>query len=916
MNPSRALLGRTVECRALDDLVETTRAGRSAVLVLRGDAGIGKTALLRYLTDSARGVLVTRCTGVESEMELPFAALYDLCAPMLDGLQKLPHPQRRALNVALGQEAGDNPDRLLVALGALGLLAATSAETPLLCVVEDAHWLDHASAQVVGFIGRRLLAEPIGLVLASRAPVFQPDPFVGLPELAVSGLDTQAARHLLASLHSVPIDEQVRDRIIDEAQGNPLGLHEFGTRVRTAGFGGGFVSADAVTLSRRIEDEYLAQLSAMPRDTRQLLILAAADPVGDTALIARASRQLGLSMDAATAAVHTSLLTIGASVRFRHPVLRSVVYRMASADERRASHAALAAASDPQTDPDRAAWHRAHATSGPDEAVAVELIASAGRAQARGGAAAAAAFWDRAVVLSPDPADRISRALIAAQAKLLAGDLDAAQRLLAELRTGIELSDMERVTVDLLQAQVAFLRRDRDAPELLFRAAQLLQALDPASAWPTYLQALIATSYAGRLGSTQVRLEIANAALALPMAPAPTPTVQLLVHGVATWMARGYVAAAPTLKEAVHRYRSEAADPGFLGFGFNVMAMHLCDDEAWYALVAKQVAAARTSGMLSWLPFMLDGLAEIHVHAGELNEAETILTEAERIDPLVTASTPPRIALLLAAWRGDAPGVRTWTEPLSEAAHHQGQGWLLEYSSYAQAVLHNGLADYATAANMAESACTSVNVVPAVAIRALYELAEAAARATEVERAGEAARQLTELAAASGTDWAHGMAARSIALVTAGPAAEDRFTESIERLERTRMAIDLARARLSYGEWLRRQNRRTDARVQLAAAHDALSAMGVRGFADRARRELQATGEKVRARAATTDAELTAQEEQIAQRARLRRTNAEIGAELFLSARTVEWHLGKIYTKMQITSRRQLDDALRRRDQL
>ncbi len=915
MGPSGTLLGRIDECRALDGVVATVRGGRSAVLVLRGDAGIGKTALLGHLSQAADGLRLIRCAGVEPEMELPYAGLHELCSSLLDRLDALPEPQRRALGVALGLESGPSPDRLLVALGALGLLAA-SGRDPMLCVVEDAHWLDQASAQVLGFVGRRLLAEPVGLVFAARPALTLPDPLSGLQELRIQGLGVEAAQTLLGSLSSVPLDTDVRDRIVDEAQGNPLALHELGTRVRTAGFGGGFVSADAVTLSRRIEDEYLAQLSAMPLDTRRLLILAAADPVGDTALIGRASRHLGLNMDAAAAAIHASLLTIGASVRFRHPLLRSVVYRMATADERRTSHAALAAATDPQTDPDRTAWHRAHATSGPDEAVAAELIASAGRAQARGGAAAAAAFWERAVALSPDPADRVSRALIAAQAKLLAGDLDAAQRLLAEMSTRAALSDIDRVTVDLLRAQVAFLRRDRDAPELLLRAARLLQALDPASAWPTYLQALIATSYAGRLGSTEGRLEIANAALALPMAPAPTPTVQLLVHGVATWMARGYVAAAPTLKEAVHRYRSEAADPGFLGFGFNVMAMHLCDDDAWYALVAKQVDAARASGMLSWLPFMLDGLAEIHVHAGELSEAETILAEAERIDPLITASTPPRIALLLAAWRGDAPGVRKWAEPLSEAAHQQGQGWLLEYSAYAQAVLHNGLADYATAADMAESACASLNVVPSVAIRALHELVEAASRANEVERAGAGARQLAEVAAACGTDWAHGMAARSTALVTAGPAAEDRFTESIERLERTRMAIHLARARLSYGEWLRRQNRRTDARAQLAAAHNALTAMGVHGFADRARRELQATGEKVRARTTTTEAELTAQEEQIAQRARLRRTNAEIGAELFLSARTVEWHLGKIFTKLQITSRRQLDDALRRRDQV
>ena len=913
MDPSRVLLGRRAERGALGEVVNAARGGHSAVVILRGEAGIGKTALLEHLNHIAAGMQVIRCAGVESEMELPFAALHELCLPLLGAVKSLPEPQSQALSIALGLESGASPDRLLIALGALGLLAA-SAREPLLCLVEDAHWLDQASAQVLGFIGRRLDAEPIGLVFASRPTHAQPDPLAGLPELHVGGLDTAAAQTLLASLSSVPLDEHVRDRIIDEACGNPLALHELGTHIRTVGFGGGFSNADPTALSSRLEAEYLNQLSALPLDTRRFLVLAAADPVGDTALIRSASGHLTLDMDAGVAAVEAGLLTIGASVRFRHPLLRSAIYRLASIDDRRASHAALATATDVRIDPDRRAWHRAHATGQPDEEVAAELIASADRAQARGGLAAAAAFWDRAVELTPNSADRTARALTAAQAKLLAGDLDSAKRLLAEISFSGELSGLNVVTADLLRAQAAFLRRDRDAPARMLQAARHLEVLDPASAWPIYLQALIATSYSGRLGGDDVRREIITAALALPKAEGPTPTLQLLVCGVATWMSRGYTAAAPMLKEAVQRYRDEPADPGYLGFGFNVMAMHLCDDDAWHALVAKQVVAARNSGMLSWLPFMLDGLAEIHAQAGELAEAETILDEAARIDPMVTAATPPRIALLIAAWRGDAPAVRNYAQSLADVADQQGDGWLLEYSAYAQAVLHNGLADYAAAIDAAGNAAGSVNIVPAVAIRALYELVEAAARANQMARARAAAEHLSQLARACDTNWALGMAARSAALISDGALAEPLFIDSIGRLGQTKMAIHYARARLSYGEWLRRQNRRRDARAQLTAAYESLSTMGVHGFAERARRELQATGEKVRARTHAAGDRLTRQEEQIAVLARTRRTNAEIGAQLFLSARTVEWHLGRIFSKLGIKSRRELDDALRRRD--
>jgi DNA-binding CsgD family transcriptional regulator len=908
---SPRLHGRTRECAILDGLLAQVRGSSGGVLLLRGEPGIGKTALLSYLVEAGSGLRLLRCAGVESEMELPFAGLHELCAPILKGLESLPEPQQHALSIALGLSTGESPDKFLVALAALEVLGAACEQGPLLCVVEDAHWLDQASAQVFGFIGRRLLAEPIGLVLAARGPVTEPDHLMGLPELRIEGVDEHSARALLDAMGAVRLDETIRARIIDETHGNPLALLELGARMMTAGFAGGFATADGVDLTHRIEGEYLARLGELPHDTQQLMLLAAADPVCDTTVIQRAATKLRLGADAADAAIDAELLSVGASVRFRHPLLRSAVYRGAGVEQRRRAHEALAAVSDPNRDADRRAWHRAYAAAGPDEQVAAELIGSADRAQRRGGVAAAAAFWDRAVALTPDATDRSSRALVAAQAKFVAGDLQATGRLLAEAEAG-PLSELEQAMVELLRAQVAFaLCRGGDTPTLLLVAATRLRALNLDLARPAYLEALIAANYAGRFGDPEVRLAIARAAQLLPVDPAPTPATQLLVRGRATWMADGYPAAAPILKDAVRQYLSGPPEPGFVGFGFIIAALHLCDDDAWYAVASRQVQFARGRGMLSSLPFPLSALAEFYVHSGDLATAEAVQMEVDRIDPRIAPS--PRIPVLVAAWRGDTSGVEERLHVLAEAAATRGEGFLLTYADYAKAVLYNGLADYPLAADAAQSASAEGHFVPAVPVWALYELVEAAARSDELERASVAAQQLSTIATASGTEFACGLAAHAGALVADGDSADELYQEAVERLSRTRMATHLARARLNYGEWLRRRNRRIDARKQLRPAHAALAAMGADGFAERARRELAATGEKLRRRTGPTSAELTPQEQQIAELARDRRTNPEIGAQLFLSARTVEWHLRKIFAKLEISSRRELDAALARR---
>jgi DNA-binding CsgD family transcriptional regulator len=911
------LLGRFSEQETLRQLVANVRGGQSAVLVVRGEAGIGKTALLRYLTGQASGFTVARAVGVESEMELPFAGLHQLCAPMLGRLESLAEPQRRGLSIAFGLVAGDNPDRFLVALAALGLMAEISEERPLLCVVDDAQWLDQASAQVLGFVGRRLLAESVALVFAARTTSGDdtwPDHLAGLPGLQLAGLGNEPARALLATVAPGPLDESVRARIIEETRGNPLALLELNRGLGAAELAGGFALPDAGDLPRRIENQYIERIGELPPEAQQMALLAAADPVGDAALVFRAARLLGLDAGAANPAVAAGLLSVGANVRFRHPLVRSAVYRAAAARDRRAAHGALAAATDSGTDPDRRAWHRAHATAGPDETVAGELIGSAGRALRRGGVAAAAAFWERAVVLTPDPAERAARALEAAGAKYAAGDFEAAQALLAAAEVG-PLSELSHALVQRMRAQVTFaLRRGSDAPPLLLRAAQRLADLDADLARQTYLEALVAAVYVGRLGHGQDVVEIARAA-GSARTPDPgdgelTPSVWLL-RGLAVRLADGYAAAAPLLSEALRRYRARPQELDWLCVAGNLVAMDLWDDQAWFELATSQVRLARANGTLSWLPFALDYLAEIQIQAGELSAAAALLVEGERIDPGIRAATLPYVSLLLAAWRGDAQTSAELTEEMVRGARDRGEGAALTVAEYATAVLYNGLGDYQLAAEAADRASAAGELV--ISPWALYELVEAAVRSGERERAAEAAEQLSEIAAASGTDWARGAAARSLALLADGNVAEKLYREALERLARTRMTTHLARARLCYGEWLRRQSRRIEARSQLRPAYEAFETMGAQGFAERARRELLATGEKVRKRGEVTRADLTPQEEEIAQLARYGRTNPEIGAQLFIGARTVEWHLRKVFAKLDIGSRRELDEALRRR---
>src|SRR4051812_839112 len=525
------LHGRRQERVMLDELIAAARSGRSETLVLRGEAGIGKTALLEYAVESAPDLRVLRVVGVESEMELPFAALHQLCAPLHDWLDRLPGPQRNALATTFGLSAGPVPDLLFIGVATLSLLSEAAERRPLLCVIDDAQWLDHASAQALAFVARRLLAESVIMLFAVREPIRE---LSALPELVVEGLRDPDARELLASVVPGRLDQRVADQLVAEARGNPLALVELPPRLTPAELAGGFGLPEALPLEGRIEERFLQRLEALPVDTRRLLLVAAADPTGDPALAGRAAARLGLTDAAFEPLAGADLIEIGARVRFHHPLVRSAVYRAAAPDELRRVHAALAEATDPRIDPDRRAWHLAGASPGPDESVAAELERAAGRAQARGGLAAAAAFLDRAAALTSDPVRRAQRALAAAQTKYEAGALDDALALLAIAETG-GVDDLQRARVHLLSAQIAFAtQRGGDAPTLLLEAARELEAVDPDQARTAYLEALDAVRFADRLARGTDVVEVSKAALAGPAPRRPPRPTDLLLQGIAT----------------------------------------------------------------------------------------------------------------------------------------------------------------------------------------------------------------------------------------------------------------------------------------------------------------------------------------------------------------------------------------------
>ena len=749
----------------------------------------------------------------------------------------------------------------------------------------------------------------MGLVFATREPG---EALTGLPELVVEGLRDDHARELLESALAGPLDARVRDLIIAETRGNPLALLELPRGLAPAELAGGFGLPGAAPLTGRIEDSCRRQMDALPDQTRRLLRLAAADPSGDRALVWRAAGLLSIPVQAGAPAVEAGLVEFACRVRFRHPLVRSAVYRSASFSDRQQMHAALAEVTDLRTDPDRRAWHRAQAAAGPDEDVAAELERSAGRAQARGGLAAAAAFLGRSVALTVDPARHAERILAAAQANLQAGAFGKALELLATAETG-PLDDFASARVDLLRGQIVFASGlGSDAPALLLKAAKRLEPLNVDLARETYLSAWMAALFAGRLAGAGDLLEVCRAARALPPPAEPPRTVDLVLDGLALIVTDGPAAAGPTLQRAVGAFVSADITPEEAlrwGWVAQAAASALWDDDAWRAVLARQVRLARDAGALDELPLMLGALGTASAWSGDFAAAASLSAEADAICEATGRRAAPFTAMMLAALRGRHAEVVPLVKATIAKAEADGQGIAVAYTHWTASILCNGLGRYQEALTAARQASEDTSALH-ISMWALPELVEAGARSGNAHLAAGAAERLAEFTQAGGTDFGLGIQARSRALVTESRAAEGLYREAIDRLRGTQLRPELARAHLLYGEWLRRENRRVDAREQLRTAHEMLAAIGMEAFAERARKELQATGENVRKRTAGTRDDLTAQERQIARLARDGLSSPEISARLFLSSRTVEWHLRNVFTKLGIRSRRELANAL------
>jgi DNA-binding CsgD family transcriptional regulator len=904
------LLGRRRERDVLDGIIEALRKGESRVLVVRGEPGVGKTSLLDYVVGHAPDFLLARAAGIQSEMELAFAGLHQLLASMLDRLEGLPIPQRDALRTAFGMSSGPAPDRFFVALAVLTLLSDVADERPLMCLIDDEQWLDRASAQVLAFVARRLQKEAVGLIFTARKPS---EEVAGLPQLPIEGLRERDARALLDAVITGPLDEWVREQIVTETRGNPLALLELARGLSQEELAGGFGLPGAVPLSGTIEETFRRRLDALPSDTRRLLRIAAADPVGEPLLVWRAAERLEIDTLAAAPAAEAGLLEIGARVRFRHPLVRSAAYRSASATERREAHRVLAEVTDPEVDPDRRAWHRAQAASGPDEEVARELERSAGRAQARGGLAAAAAFLDRAATLTPQPGPRAHRLLAAAGAKRDAGALDPALGLLVAVEAQ-PLDGLQRARVDLLRGQIAVeQRRPEDAGRLLASAAARFEPLDADLARETYLEALGA-ALAADLEFPGGLAEAARRVLLAPPGPEPPRAVDVLLDAFTLRLTEGYAAAVPKLARTLELFF--ALDPSdeegarwlWLAGGraATTVPLELWDAESWHVLANRQAQVARERGALVNLHLALSFLGRSHLVAGDLTTA-ALLAEEDRV--IAEATGNARLAsaeMVIAAWRGqEAQASEMIAATMQEAT---ARGW--SSNAYARAVLYNGLGRH----DAARDAAWPVFQLDRVGVGPFLvpELAEAASRTGDVALVEAARDWMSERTRMTGSDWALGIEARVGALLSEGEAAENLYRKSIEHLARTRLRVELARSHLLYGEWLRRENRRVDARKHLRTAHEKLAGMGVDAFAERARRELLATGETVRKRTVETRDELTPQERQIALLARDGLSNPEIGARLFISPRTVKYHLRKVFIKLDVSSRSQLDRVLPR----
>jgi DNA-binding CsgD family transcriptional regulator len=904
-----ALVGRDREHSVIEQFLLDLRSGYSRALVLRGEPGIGKTALLDETVGRASGMAVVRLSGVKSEVELAYGALYPLWSRLPEEVvNRLPEPQGLALRAAFGIETAPPPSVFLVGLAILNAFADLAERHSLLVAVDDADWLDQPSAQALSFVARRLQAEGVGLVFAVREMTSELE---GLLELPIAGLAPEDARRLLGSVLRVDVEVAILERFIAETEGNPLAVLELSSGLASPDPAGMFDRRDPRGLWAQLEDSFQRRIQALDADAEMLLLVAATEPSGDSLVFWRALDLLGLSRDAAGALEEAGLLRVGSSVVFRHPLVRSASYHAASADERRAVHRALSEAVNPDADPDRRALHRALAAPGPDENVAVDLERSAQRALKRGGYAAAASFLERALTLTSDSNRRGSRALAAAEAKLAAGELRRCRDLLSIAEKG-PLDALGSVQLDVLRARIAFaLGRGRDAPALLLKAAKNLEPLDSSGARDTYLDALRAALFAGRFATDTHLLDVAVAARRVIGPDMPLPH-DLLLRAFASMIVDGYSAGVPLAQQALAPLRDHeapaAADLGALAMGAQ-LAVTLWNEAAYDELTRRQVRLARETGALEVLPMALTNRAIAHLLAGECAAAVSLVEEIEVISEATGTPLPPYAAVAVAA-NGPPADAHAVIDASLQAATDRGEGAAVRWIQLEKAILCNALGRYDDALTAAESAYEDPVLYSTWIV---CELIESAARSGRPERAARAVEDLREMASAVRTDWVLGVEARCQALLDGREIAEDLYLRSIAHLCRTCRPLELARSHLAYGEWLRRRGRRRDARRELRAAREMFDGLGAIAFTDRATRELAATGERVQRRLglAATCTDLTVRESQIARLAADGLSNREIGQQLFISHRTVGYHLAKVFSKLGVNSRALLGDSLK-----
>jgi DNA-binding CsgD family transcriptional regulator len=887
------------------------QGGAGSTLVVRGQAGIGKTALLDWTADQAAGMLVARVVGAESETHLGFAGLHQMLVPVLDGLAQLPEPQRDALSAAFGLVAGTAPDRFLIGLATLTLLTEAAVRSPVLCVIDDAQWLDHASLEVMSFVARRLLADRVGMVFAVGDGNQHASLLDGLPELIIGALPEHEAIELLAATADLPLDPQVGKRIVAETAGNPLALREFGTELTAAEASGAVPLAEPLRFSGRLEELYRSRVQALPPAAQQLLAVIAADQAGEPGRIWAAAARLGIDPEAAAAPALDRLVSWTPGIRFRHPLMRSAAYYAVSAPVQWRVHGALAAVTDPATDPDRRAWHLAAAARGPDEEVAAELERSADRARSRGGWASGAAFLERAAGLTPDAARRAGRLLDAAEARFMAGEAAVVHELLRVAVPGL-VDPVARAKARRLEGLTLHAAGEpAAAATVLLDAADMFAPNDGRLARDTLLDALVADYFSVPSGPARARA-LHRASPLPPVRQGPSSLADLLLDGFAATGEQRYEAGIALLRQATTPLRSNQPLPDDLLRVFLPMSMAaslLLDDSAWHELEDRWVGELRGRGALAALLVALTSLAYNQVQEGRFADAEATVAEGRALSEATGFRAHLGLFacadLAIMAWRGD-PAARSRGAQLLDDLTSAGHGLGAHLARTALCQLEVGLGNYDEAARIA------LEGGHLEAIGTVVDMVEAGWRSGHAEAAGTALDRFAPLAIASGTPAALGWLDLCRALAADAEHAEAHYQRATRLLRGSRHVPMLARAHLLYGEWLRRQRRRRDARDQLGTAFEMLDSMGMAAFAARARAELRATGEHARPRGPQGREVLTPQEEQIARLVAEHLTNREIAARLFISASTVEYHLAKVFRKLSVTSRTELARMLRK----